>query len=237
MCSLIFPYHNFSFPKLRDPLCVRTDLHVPRRTISRSTQHVTTRARWEKRGHLWIKTPREDPFSNHSFCSTPSPPFTSLSFQTQVMYKWIEPKICLEGVTGAEPLPPSGDREPCPPCNPGFYNNDTATCSPCPPGTYSDGMKRTENSDLYCIPYSYFSVFALCGFLNVFFIVLSPQHVSNVRQALSPPWVTSTNGGMFFLQTWRPPVSMWATPNVTVWMVGIFISFIASQKISIFPKM
>lgn len=64
-------------------------------------------------------------------------------FQTQVTYKWIEPKICLEGVPGAEPLPPSGEREPCPPCNPGFYNNDTATCSPCPPGTYSDGMKCT----------------------------------------------------------------------------------------------
>lgn len=162
MCCLIFPHHNLSFPKLRDPLCVKTDLHVPRRTISRSTQHVTARARWEKRGLLWIKTLREDPFSNHSFCSTPPPPPISLSFQTQVMYKWIEPKICLEGVTGAEPLPPSGDREPCPPCNPGFYNNDTATCSPCPPGTYSDGMKRTENSDLYCIPYSYFSLFLLC---------------------------------------------------------------------------
>lgn len=70
-----------------------------------------------------------------------------------------------------------------------------------------------------------FSFFALCGFLNVFFVVLSPQHVSSVRQALSPPWVTSINGGMFFLQTWRPPVSMWATPNVTVWMVGVFVLF------------
>lgn len=65
-------------------------------------------------------------------------------FQTQIIYKWIEPKICLEGVPGAQPLPSSGEREPCPPCNPGFYNNDTATCSPCPPGTYSDGMKRNK---------------------------------------------------------------------------------------------
>lgn len=41
-------------------------------------------------------------------------------------------------------LPMSGKQEPCPPCNPGFYNNDTATCSPCPPGTFSDGLKGME---------------------------------------------------------------------------------------------
>lgn len=68
------------------------------------------------------------------------------------MYKWIEPKICLEDVSGAEPLPPSGEREPCPPCNPGFYNNDSPICSPCPAGSYSDGTKRTENPD-----FSYYS--------------------------------------------------------------------------------
>lgn len=95
----------------------------------------------------------------------------SLEFQTHVIYKWIEPKICLEGVTGAETLPPSGEREPCPPCNPGFYNNDTATCSPCPAGTYSDGMKRTENSVDFCpIMFACF----LCGFLIVFHCVHLP---------------------------------------------------------------
>ncbi|XP_032379813.1 UPF0577 protein KIAA1324-like [Etheostoma spectabile] len=76
---------------------------------------------------------RKDYFQFHTKCDPEG--------KTQVIYKWIEPKICLEGVTGAESLPPSGEREPCPPCNPGFYNNDTATCSPCPPGTYSDGLK------------------------------------------------------------------------------------------------
>uniref|UniRef100_A0A671VMW2 Endosome-lysosome associated apoptosis and autophagy regulator family member 2a n=1 Tax=Sparus aurata TaxID=8175 RepID=A0A671VMW2_SPAAU len=79
---------------------------------------------------------KKDYFQIHTACDHEG--------KTQVMYKWMEPKICLEGVADAEPLPPSGEREPCPPCNPGFYNNDTATCSPCPPGTYSDGMKRTE---------------------------------------------------------------------------------------------
>uniref|UniRef100_A0A8C6VRS4 Endosome-lysosome associated apoptosis and autophagy regulator family member 2a n=1 Tax=Nothobranchius furzeri TaxID=105023 RepID=A0A8C6VRS4_NOTFU len=63
--------------------------------------------------------------------------------KTQIMHKWIEPKICLEGVPGAETLPQSGEREPCPQCNPGFYN-DTPTCSPCPPETYSDGIKPCE---------------------------------------------------------------------------------------------
>lgn len=64
--------------------------------------------------------------------------------KTQVIYKWMEPQICLENVPGAVSLPPSGDREPCPPCNPGYYSNDTATCSPCPTGTYSDGKKPCE---------------------------------------------------------------------------------------------
>uniref|UniRef100_A0A8C2WKL1 Endosome-lysosome associated apoptosis and autophagy regulator family member 2a n=1 Tax=Cyclopterus lumpus TaxID=8103 RepID=A0A8C2WKL1_CYCLU len=79
---------------------------------------------------------RKDYFQIHTACDQEG--------KTHVIYKWIEPKICLEGVTGAESLPPNGEREPCPPCNPGFYNNDTATCSPCPPGTYSDGMKPCD---------------------------------------------------------------------------------------------
>ncbi|XP_057203466.1 endosome/lysosome-associated apoptosis and autophagy regulator family member 2 isoform X1 [Triplophysa rosa] len=64
--------------------------------------------------------------------------------KTQVIYKWIEPQICLEDAPGAVTLPPSGQLEACPPCNPGFYNNDKATCSPCPPGTYSDGVKACQ---------------------------------------------------------------------------------------------
>uniref|UniRef100_A0A8C8HAY8 MRH domain-containing protein n=1 Tax=Oncorhynchus tshawytscha TaxID=74940 RepID=A0A8C8HAY8_ONCTS len=74
---------------------------------------------------------KKDYFQIHTPCD--------LEGKTQVTYRWVEPQICLVDVDGAETLPPSGDREPCPPCNPGFYNNDTATCSPCPPGTFSDG--------------------------------------------------------------------------------------------------
>ncbi|NWX51738.1 K132L protein, partial [Steatornis caripensis] len=57
------------------------------------------------------------------------------SFQTQIMYKWIEPKICREDLPDALTLPPSGERKDCPPCNPGFYNNGSSSCTPCPPGT------------------------------------------------------------------------------------------------------
>ncbi|XP_052008006.1 endosome/lysosome-associated apoptosis and autophagy regulator family member 2-like isoform X2 [Xyrauchen texanus] len=64
--------------------------------------------------------------------------------KTQVIFKWVEPQICLMDALGAVKLPPSGQREPCPPCNPGFYNNGTATCSPCPPGTFSDGVKACQ---------------------------------------------------------------------------------------------
>lgn len=89
------------------------------------------------------------------------------------------PKICLEDVAGAETLPPSGEREPCPPCNPGFYNNDTATCSPCPPGTYSDGTKRTETfAPVVCFTEPFFHVLlslALCALLIVFFIPPIPS--------------------------------------------------------------
>uniref|UniRef100_A0A8C8HEU6 MRH domain-containing protein n=1 Tax=Oncorhynchus tshawytscha TaxID=74940 RepID=A0A8C8HEU6_ONCTS len=80
---------------------------------------------------------KKDYFQIHTPCD--------LEGKTQVTYRWVEPQICLVDVDGAETLPPSGDREPCPPCNPGFYNNDTATCSPCPPGTFSDGVKACES--------------------------------------------------------------------------------------------
>ncbi|CAL8263616.1 unnamed protein product [Merluccius merluccius] len=76
---------------------------------------------------------KKDYFQIHTACDSEG--------KTQIIYKWIEPKICLQGVSGAVPLPPSGEHKPCPPCNPGFFNNDTAVCSPCPPGTYSDGTK------------------------------------------------------------------------------------------------
>ncbi|NWI02000.1 K132L protein, partial [Tichodroma muraria] len=60
---------------------------------------------------------------------------TLLVSSTQIMYKWIEPKICREDLPNALTLPPSGERQDCPPCNPGFYNNASSSCTACPPGT------------------------------------------------------------------------------------------------------
>ncbi|XP_026568918.1 UPF0577 protein KIAA1324-like homolog [Pseudonaja textilis] len=59
--------------------------------------------------------------------------------KTQIMYKWVEPKICQEDVSEAVKLPPSGEKKECPPCNPGFYNNGSSFCAPCPSGMFSNG--------------------------------------------------------------------------------------------------
>ncbi|KAG7283861.1 hypothetical protein CRUP_034048 [Coryphaenoides rupestris] len=64
--------------------------------------------------------------------------------QTQLMYKWMEPKICSESVDGAVNLPPSGHKMACPPCNPGFFPSNTSTCQSCPSGFYSNGTACAE---------------------------------------------------------------------------------------------
>uniref|UniRef100_A0A8C3L377 KIAA1324 like n=1 Tax=Chrysolophus pictus TaxID=9089 RepID=A0A8C3L377_CHRPC len=64
--------------------------------------------------------------------------------KTQIMYKWIEPKVCREDLPDALTLPPSGERKECPPCNPGFYSNASSSCTPCPQGTFSDGTRECK---------------------------------------------------------------------------------------------
>ncbi|KAI3366634.1 hypothetical protein L3Q82_009319 [Scortum barcoo] len=78
----------------------------------------------------------KDYFQIHTACDSEG--------KTQVLYRWVEPKICVENITGAVELPATGQREPCPPCNPGYYNSNDSTCLPCPPGTHSDGTYGTE---------------------------------------------------------------------------------------------
>ncbi|XP_043944282.1 endosome/lysosome-associated apoptosis and autophagy regulator family member 2 isoform X1 [Protopterus annectens] len=64
--------------------------------------------------------------------------------KTQITYKWIEPKICRDDIKGSFQLPLSNEKKPCPPCNPGFYNDGSPTCSPCKPGTYSNGTHECK---------------------------------------------------------------------------------------------
>ncbi|RVE70455.1 hypothetical protein OJAV_G00064830 [Oryzias javanicus] len=59
--------------------------------------------------------------------------------KTQLMYKWIEPKICSETVEGATKLPASGEKQTCPPCNPGFFVSNSSSCEPCASDSYSNG--------------------------------------------------------------------------------------------------
>ncbi|KAM9520177.1 endosome/lysosome-associated apoptosis and autophagy regulator 1 isoform 2-T2 [Guaruba guarouba] len=59
--------------------------------------------------------------------------------ETQLMFKWAEPKVCSEELPQAAKLPPSGGRTRCPPCNPGFAAANGSACQPCPLGSYSNG--------------------------------------------------------------------------------------------------
>ncbi|KAI7797815.1 endosome/lysosome-associated apoptosis and autophagy regulator 1 isoform X2 [Triplophysa rosa] len=79
---------------------------------------------------------QSDYFYTHTLCDSRS--------QTQLMFKWIEPKICSESGNGAIQLPASGEMMACPPCNPGFFSSNTSTCEPCPHGFYSNGTECSE---------------------------------------------------------------------------------------------
>uniref|UniRef100_A0A665V0G9 UPF0577 protein KIAA1324-like n=1 Tax=Echeneis naucrates TaxID=173247 RepID=A0A665V0G9_ECHNA len=76
----------------------------------------------------------KDYFQIHTACDSEG--------KTQVLYRWVEPKICVENITGSVELPAVGQREPCPPCNPGYYTSNDSTCLPCPSGTHSDGTNE-----------------------------------------------------------------------------------------------
>ncbi|KAB5541997.1 hypothetical protein PHYPO_G00086360 [Pangasianodon hypophthalmus] len=78
----------------------------------------------------------KDYFQIHTACDA--------NGKTQVLYRWVEPKVCVEDGARAVTLPPSGEKEDCPPCNPGFYTPNSSTCLPCPPGTYSNGTTECQ---------------------------------------------------------------------------------------------
>ncbi|XP_026533667.1 UPF0577 protein KIAA1324-like isoform X4 [Notechis scutatus] len=78
----------------------------------------------------------KDYFYTHTTCDE--------NGETQLMYKWAEPKICSEDLPKAVKLPPSGVKMMCPPCNPGFFKTNASTCEPCPYGKYSNGSGCTN---------------------------------------------------------------------------------------------
>uniref|UniRef100_A0A671SXW1 UPF0577 protein KIAA1324-like n=1 Tax=Sinocyclocheilus anshuiensis TaxID=1608454 RepID=A0A671SXW1_9TELE len=78
----------------------------------------------------------KDYFQIHTACDSDG--------KTQILYRWVEPQVCVENVTGSVTLPPSGEKEDCPPCNPGFYMHNSSTCLPCRQGTYSDGTTECQ---------------------------------------------------------------------------------------------
>uniref|UniRef100_H0VTZ7 Endosome-lysosome associated apoptosis and autophagy regulator 1 n=1 Tax=Cavia porcellus TaxID=10141 RepID=H0VTZ7_CAVPO len=78
----------------------------------------------------------KDYFYTHTACDA--------NGETQLMYKWAQPKICDEDAEGAVKLPESGVKTRCPPCNPGFFKTSNSTCEPCPYGTYSNGSDCTH---------------------------------------------------------------------------------------------
>ncbi|XP_037741077.2 endosome/lysosome-associated apoptosis and autophagy regulator 1 isoform X1 [Chelonia mydas] len=73
----------------------------------------------------------QDYFYTHTACDA--------SGETQLMFKWAEPKTCSEDLPTAVQLPPSGVKTKCPPCNPGFFKTNSSACEPCPSGSYSNG--------------------------------------------------------------------------------------------------
>uniref|UniRef100_A0A8C8SDJ5 KIAA1324 n=1 Tax=Pelusios castaneus TaxID=367368 RepID=A0A8C8SDJ5_9SAUR len=73
----------------------------------------------------------QDYFYTHTACDAKG--------ETQLMFKWAEPKTCSEDLPTAVHLPPSGVKTKCPPCNPGFFKTNSSSCEPCPSGSYSNG--------------------------------------------------------------------------------------------------
>uniref|UniRef100_T1J4E8 MRH domain-containing protein n=1 Tax=Strigamia maritima TaxID=126957 RepID=T1J4E8_STRMM len=60
--------------------------------------------------------------------------------QTQIVYKWIEPKICRDDMSEGVKLPAAGKKQACASCSPGMeYTNNS--CSLCPSNYFSKACK------------------------------------------------------------------------------------------------
>ncbi|XP_055882863.1 endosome/lysosome-associated apoptosis and autophagy regulator family member 2-like isoform X1 [Biomphalaria glabrata] len=83
--------------------------------------------------------------------------------QTQVIFSWMEPKICNDKDPQSVLLPKNGDLEQCPPCNKGMYRVNNSECAFCQPNHYVDDNSmclecRENTSPNYYIDYQHWSV-------------------------------------------------------------------------------
>lgn len=142
-----------------------------------------------------------------------------LPAQTQLMFKWAEPKICNEELPQAAQLPPSGVKTKCPPCNPGFFKSNSSACEPCPYGSYSNGSGKEVPG---AVPWGVWAPSHLGGAVGAAPLQgcsRCPQAASAARPAPSRCWGWSTSGGTCCPPTWRPPCSAASTSSTRGWQV------------------
>lgn len=104
--------------------------------------------------------------------------------QTQLMYKWIQPKICSETIEWAVKLPASGEKQSCPPCNPGFFVNSTSACEPCSNDSYSNGTGTESLLFVSSVHLSVWSALLWNKQTQVFFYYGAP----NIKSHQSKYW-------------------------------------------------
>lgn len=209
---------------------VRTDHPVPKRTISKFTPPATLKARWGGNKPTFQACRPDLPCNQNlsfpSMCNFRRRLSINGLNQRSVLRVSLELKRCLKVGTVSR-------------VRPVILGFITTTRPPAPPAHLEHTLMGWNVLKTLCIIlyFSHYSspsfalIFVSCSVLIVFLFGFISQHVSGVRRVQSLSWVTSTNGGMFFLRTWRLLVLMWATPNVTEWMVGnrtpcVYFSFL-----------
>lgn len=192
------------------------------------------KARWEKRGYLLTTHPVET-LSIITVCLFQLPPFLS-AFRHRSYISGLNLRSVLRIWPGLRHCLQVENESPAPPVIPVSITTTQPPVHHAHPGPIL--MEWNVPKTLIYLTFLIFFHLPFCFLRHVVcaFHCSSPQHVSIALQALSPPWITSTSGGMFFPPTWRHPALMSATPSVIVWMVGAFFIFNLSVFWSFWPK-
>nr|CAB3258740.1 UPF0577 protein KIAA1324-like [Phallusia mammillata] len=86
----------------------------------------------------------KDYFATHSKCSK--------NKTTKILYKWVEPKVCLDSLETSVKLPDSNHEKPCAPCNPGF-SYTAKGCVACQKNSYSNGSSECKSCPANTAPH------------------------------------------------------------------------------------